>query len=116
MGRVSIFGSPISGALALAFSTLGALPLAAQTMPFPMGIREAVGVERGSTALIGPVDRDTYFLTFDTFGSEDIGPSILSAAAALPNIIASRDQLDAVAVLGGPVETGRQELLAGGLG
>lgn len=91
-------------------------PLLAQSAFVPMTVREAVGIERGSTALIGPVDKRTFFATFDTFGSEDIGPSIMSAAAALPGLIVEGDQLDAVAVLGGPVETGRQELVAGGLG
>ncbi len=88
----------------------------ADSVFIPTTIREAVGVERGSTALIGPVERDTFFVTFDTFGSEDIGPSILGTAAALPDLFVHGDQFDAVAVLGGPFETGRQELLAGGLG
>lgn len=101
------------GLLAL---SIGFDPLAAQTVSALQGIRDAVGVERGSTALIGPVDKDTYYLTFDTFGAEDIGPSIASAAAALPGLLVQGDQFDSVVVLGGPFETGRRELLALGLG
>ncbi len=88
----------------------------AQTAPVYHDLRDVVGVERGSTALIGPVDKDTYFLTFDTFGSEEIGPSIASAAAAVPGLLLQHDQFDSVVVLGGPFETGQRELLALGLG
>ena len=95
---------------------IGSHQLLAEPAFVPTTTREAVGVERGSTALIGPVDKTTFFATFDTFGSEEIGPSIMSTATALPGLIVNGDQFDAVAVLGGPVETGRQELLAGGLG
>lgn len=95
---------------------IGSNQLLAEPVFVPTTTREAVGVERGSTALIGPVDKTTFFATFDTFGSEEIGPSIMSTAAALPGLIVNGDQLDAVAVLGGPIETGQQELLAGGLG
>jgi len=92
---------------------MAAGPVSAQTV---LDVRDVVGVERGSTALIGPVDTNTYFLTFDTFGSEEIGPSIASAAAALPGVILQNDQFDSVVVLGGPFETGHRELLALGLG
>src|SRR5690606_6944682 len=91
-------------------------PVSAQTAPIYLDVRDVVGVERGSTALIGPVDTNTYFLTFDTFGSEEIGPSIASAAAALPGIVLQNDQFDSVVVLGGPFETGQRELRALGLG
>lgn len=91
-------------------------PVSAQTAPIYLDVRDVVGVERGSTALIGPVDTNTYFLTFDTFGSEEIGPSIASAAAALPGVVLQNDQFDSVVVLGGPFETGQRELLALGLG
>lgn len=108
---------------ALLIATVGSLaasaglePLASQTVPVIQNIRDSVGVERGSTAMIGQVDKDTYFLTFDTFGAEDIGPSIASAAAAVPGIVLQGDQFDSVVVLGGPFETGEREVLALGLG
>lgn len=118
-GKLTRFqGVPLWAPRALSLISLALSPQVAHADSnfVPTTIREAIGVERGSTALIGPVEKNTYFITFDTFGSEDIGPSILSTAAALPDLFVQGDQFDAVAVLGGPFETGRQELLAGGLG
>jgi hypothetical protein len=74
------------------------------------------GVERGSTAVVGKVMERTGFVIFDTYGSEDFGPGTAGGAAALPGVLHERDQFDAVAVLAGPLETGRKELIAGGIG
>lgn len=116
LNRISACGLLLKLICSLISVVLGADASIAQTAPVYLDLRDAVGVERGSTALIGPVDTDTYFLTFDTFGSEEIGPSIASAAAAVPGLLLQRDQLDSVVVLGGPFETGQRELLALGLG
>ena len=55
-------------------------------------------------------------MTFDTYGSEEIGPSVQAFGLATPNLLFDRDQLDVVLVVAGPLETQREELLAGGAG
>lgn len=82
----------------------------------PIGAHMVTGTERGSTAVVGKVKVRTGFVVFDTYGSEDFGPGITGGAAALPSILHERDQFDAVGVIAGPLETGRKELIAGGLG
>lgn len=82
----------------------------------PIGAHMVTGAERGSTAVVGKVKERTGFVIFDTYGSEDFGPGTAGGAAALPHVLHERDQFDAVAVIAGPLESGRKELLAGGLG
>jgi len=95
---------------------LAATSASAQSLLDAINPTGATGVERGSTELIGRVEQTSYFATFDTFGAEDIGRSVGSVAAALRDVAAASDQLDVLAVLAGPVETGEEELLGFGLG
>ena len=76
----------------------------------------ATGVDRGSTSSIRAVDKPTGFMTFSSIGAEPIGPYIGSIGYSLPNLALERDQLDAVAVIGGPSAAGGLELAAGGAG
>jgi len=88
----------------------------AQSFFGTVGVENAVGVERGSTALVESVDQSTGFFTLDTFGSEDVGPWVTSLTVALPKLLYPTDQWDLTAVLGGPGEDGAPELRAAGLG
>ncbi|MGI1660925.1 ShlB/FhaC/HecB family hemolysin secretion/activation protein [Palleronia sp. KMU-117] len=88
----------------------------AQSFFGSVGIENAVGVERGSTALVAPVDVPTALFTLDSFGSEDVGPWVSSLTFALPGVITATDQLDVTAVVAGPGEVARDELRAAGLG
>jgi hemolysin activation/secretion protein len=88
----------------------------AQSFFGTVGIENAVGVERGSTALVERVDGPTAFVTLDSFGSEDVGPWVSSLTFALPGVIASTDQFDVTAVLAGPGKEETEELLAAGVG
>jgi hemolysin activation/secretion protein len=91
-------------------------PGAAQTFFGDLGEGVTVGVDQGSTSLLPEVDGPTRFLTFDTYGSSDVGPDIWSASLALPDVLAAGDQLDMVVVPGGVGGGGTPELLAFGLG
>lgn len=73
------------------------------------------GVDRGSASQIQKFDQRIFFLTFDTYGSEDIGRAIAGLGYSLPDAFATGDQLDMIGVLAGPSENAGQELLAGGL-
>ncbi len=75
-----------------------------------------VGVDRGSVSVIRRVDKPLRFLTVDSYGAEDVGPYIGGFGAAIPNAILLGDQFDIIGVLAGPSDTGKRELLAGGLG
>lgn len=105
--QVAFFGSLLA---------IVSVPVVAGDYHPPIGAHMVTGVERGSTAVVGKVKERTGFVIFDTYGSEDFGPGTAGGAAALPHILHERDQFDAVAVLAGPLETGRKELIAGGLG
>ena len=76
----------------------------------------AAGVDRGSTSAIRKLDDPTAFLTFDTFGADDIGPSILGFGYVLPGALSATDQIDFAGVVAGPTEDDDPELLAGGFG
>lgn len=76
----------------------------------------ATGVDRGSTSLIRSLDEPTGFMTFSSIGAEAIGPYIGSIGYSLPDLALRGDQLDAVAVLGGPSAAEGLELAAGGIG
>lgn len=74
-----------------------------------------VGVDRGSASQIRKVGKATRFLTFDTYGSKELGPGTLGLGAALPNLATQGDQLDMTVVVAGPSTAGASELLAGGI-
>lgn len=76
----------------------------------------ATGVDRGSTSLIRSLDEPTGFMTFSSIGAEAIGPYIGSIGYSSPDLALEGDQLDAVAVIGGPSAAGGSELAAGGIG
>lgn len=76
----------------------------------------ATGVERGSTLRIRAFDEPIGFVTIASIGADAIGPYIGSVGYSLPGLAAAGDQLDAVAVIGGPSAAGGLELVAGGLG
>lgn len=76
----------------------------------------ATGVDRGSTSRIRALDKPTGFFTFSSIGAEPIGPYIGSTGYSLPNLALERDQLDVVAVIGGPSAAAGLELAAGGAG
>jgi hemolysin activation/secretion protein len=88
----------------------------AQSFFGTVGIENAVGVERGSTALVETVEVPTALFTLDSFGSEDVGPWVSSLTFALPGVIAPTDQFDLTAVVAGPGEVEKNELLAAGVG
>ena len=76
----------------------------------------AAGVDRGSTSNIRKLDKPTTFLTFDTYGSEDIGPNIIWLGHVSPDVFLNEDQLDVVGVIAGPSGDDDLELQAGGVG
>lgn len=75
-----------------------------------------VGVDRSSASRISKLDAPTTFLTLDTYGFDDIGPSIAGAGFVRPDRALEGDQLDLIGVLAGPSSNGGLALLAGGLG
>lgn len=81
-----------------------------------LGDGVTVGVDQGSTALLPEVSATTRFFSFDTYGSSIIGPDITTLSIARPGLVADRDQVDAVAVVAGALETGPTEVIAAGLG
>jgi hemolysin activation/secretion protein len=91
-------------------------PGAAQTFFGDLGEGVTVGVDQGSTSLLPEVDTTTRFLTFDTYGSTDLGPDIWSASLAVPGALVQGDQFDMVTVLAGLGDGGPHEVLAFGLG
>ncbi|MCM5571597.1 hypothetical protein M6I34_13835 [Burkholderiaceae bacterium FT117] len=103
-------------ALAAALSHCLAGAAAAQSFFGTVGVENAVGVERGSTALLDAVDRTTFYFTLDSFGSEDVGPWVSSLSVSRPRLLAPTDQLDATAVIAGPGQDVGAELRAYGLG
>ena len=88
----------------------------AQTFFGTMGVENAIGVERGSTALVEPVDKSTTILTLDSYGSEEVGPWVTSLTFAIPRVLGATDQWDLTGVVGGPGEERSTELRAGGFG
>jgi len=88
----------------------------AQTFFGTLGVENAIGVERGSTALVEPVDKATTILTLDSYGSEEVGPWVTSLTFAIPKVLGSTDQWDLTAVVGGPGEERSTELRAAGFG
>lgn len=103
-------------ALILALALVAASGVRAQSFFGTVGIENAVGVERGSTALVERVEVPTSFVTLDSFGSEDVGPWVSSLTFALPGVAASTDQFDLTLVVAGPGDVEREELLAAGIG
>lgn len=89
-------------------------PAKAQSFFTTLVIDPAVGVDRGSASRIQEVVKNTGFLTFSSDGAEEIGPYVLGLGAALPAVLGEPDQLDLVAVLSGPADDDRHELLAAG--
>ncbi len=81
-----------------------------------LGDGVTVGVDQGSTALLPKVSTTTRFFSFDTYGSSGIGPDITTLSIARPGLLADEDQVDAVAVVAGALETGPTEVIAAGLG
>jgi hemolysin activation/secretion protein len=103
-------------ALAACIPWACAAPLFAQTFFGTLGVESATGVERGSTALVLPVEEPTTFLAFDRFGSGDVGPLVFSLAHARGDVLAAGDQLDLIVAGAGPDRAGAAELGAVGLG
>jgi hemolysin activation/secretion protein len=103
-------------AVAACISGACATPLFAQTFFGTLGVESATGVERGSTALVMPVDDPTTFLTLDRFGSADAGPLAFSLAHARADVLRKGDQVDLIALAAGPGRTRNAELGAVGLG
>ncbi|MBO6726070.1 MAG: hypothetical protein JJ911_10465 [Rhizobiaceae bacterium] len=68
----------------------------------------------GSIAPFGDVTKNTYFLTYTTFGTEEIGPSVGAFGAALPGVLGPGSQVNMAFVLAGPSVDGLPE--AGGAG
>lgn len=75
-----------------------------------------VGVDRSSVSRISKLDKTTAFFTFDTYGSDDIGPGVAGVGYAVPDFAQSGDQVDVIGILAGPASNGGQELLAAGIG
>lgn len=75
----------------------------------------AVVVDRSSTSCISKLNVPTTFLTFDTYGSYDIEPSIAGLGFAKPVAVVQRDQLELIGVLAEPSSDSGVELLPGGV-
>lgn len=106
----------MSAVVLVALLTFTAAKVEAQSFFASIVTDPAAGVDRGSTSGIRKLDEPTGFLTLDTYGAEEIGPSILGFGYVLPEALATGDQLDLAAVVAGPSEDDTPELLAGGLG
>jgi hypothetical protein len=102
--------------LAAGLASLCISAIEAQTFFGTMGVENAIGVERGSTALVEPVDKSTTILTLDSYGSEEVGPWVTSLTFAIPRVLGATDQWDLTGVVGGPGEERSTELRAGGFG
>ena len=103
-------------AVVLILSGISGTQAAAQSF-FASNISEpAAGVDRGSTSGIRKLDTRTGFLTFDTYGSEDVGPYILGLGYVVPDLAVAGDQLDVVGVIAGPSVRDGLELQAYGIG
>ena len=112
----SLFAMCRTGILCAAFVTSHAQTAHAQSF-FASNVTDpTAGVDRGSTSGIRKLDTPTTFLTFDTFGSDDIGPTILGFGHVQPNVLTAGDQLDVAGVVAGLSETDGLELSAGGIG
>jgi len=88
----------------------------AQSFFGDLGNGVTVGVDRGSTTLLPAVSETTRFLTFDTYGSSEIGREIASFSVAKPGFLVFGDQFDVVTVVAGFLGDGPTEVLALGLG
>jgi len=88
----------------------------AQSFFGDLGNGVTVGVDQGSAALLPTVDETTRFLTFDTYGSVEIGREIASFSVAQPGFLVLGDQFDLVTVVAGFLGSGPTEVLAFGLG
>ncbi len=108
-----IFGPGMQ--LAVVLCTVGQMAWA-QTFFGSIGVESAVGVERGSTALLAPVTELTQYLTLDNYGIEDVGPATASVSASVPRVLAPTDQVDLSLVLAGPGQSRAAELAAFGTG
>lgn len=75
-----------------------------------------VGVDRSSASRISKLEQTTTFLTFDTYGSDDVGPAVAGIGFAKPDFAMSGDQLDVIGVLAGPSTSNGLELLSVGMG
>lgn len=106
----------VSAVFAALFWCLSAGISQAQSFFATLVTDPATGVDRGSTSLIRSFDEPTGFITFSSIGAEAIGPYIGSVGYSLPDLALEGDQLDAVAVIGGPSAAGGLELAAGGIG
>ncbi|MBT8414856.1 MAG: hypothetical protein KJO30_11045 [Boseongicola sp.] len=107
-----------SAALTALTSLILALPNAAHAQSFfASNVTDpAAGVDRGSTSNIRKLDEPTTFLTFDTYGSTEVGPNILGLGHVSPDLFLNNDQLDVVGVIAGPSDDDDLELTAGGIG
>jgi hemolysin activation/secretion protein len=103
-------------ALGLLFSAVAMSRAQAQSFFGDLGDGVTVGVDQGSTALLPKVSKTTRFLTFDSYGSSQIGPDIASFSIAKPGFLVMGDQFDLVTVMAGFLGHGPIEVLAFGLG
>ena len=97
-------------------TTLNVPSVFAQSFFSTIVVEPVVGVDRGSTLNIQKLDIPTAFLTFGTYGSEDIGQLVGGLGYAYPDLLIAGDQLDFAGVVAGPSDDGGHELLAGGVG
>lgn len=119
MTRTKVVCATVKAALIPAGTTL--LLAAASTANaqsfFASNVTEpAAGVDRGSTSNVSKLDDPTKFLTFDTFGSKEIGPNIMALGQISPDLLFDEDQLDVISVIAGPSVDDALELWAVGIG
>ena len=88
---------------------------AAQSFFVSLGTDPATGVDRGSASQIQPVERTTAFATLSSDAADAIGPWIGSVSFSFRDVATMGDQIDFLAVVGGPSENERRELAAAGL-
>ena len=106
----------VASAFGVLLCCLGATASSAQSF-FATPITDpATGADRGSTSRIRAFDEPTGFTTFSSNGAEAIGPYIGSIGYSYPDLALTGDQLDAVAVIGGPSAARGLELAAFGFG
>lgn len=91
-------------------------PASAQTFFGRLTDDVTVGVDRGSTLVLPEVDATTNYLALDSYGSDAVGPGVLSYGLSVPGALVAGDQIDVSLGLAGPLESGREELLFGGAG